>query len=201
MEKVDATGGVSKFLFYRGLEAKKAGMKKGYNYHWFYDRFVFSRVLESVGLDKTVLTISGSAPLSTVVLDFLRCVIGNVVVEGYGATETAGATLLQLPDDYTSGNVGGPLACCDMRLEDIPDMSYLHTDREHNGLPCIGRGELCLRVGSLEESQPGFQHLPRLLPSSRADQGGVRRRRILPHGRYRDGVPERCDEGRSARGD
>ena len=147
MEKVNATGGISKFLFYRGLEAKMAGMKKGYNYHWFYDRFVFSRVLENVGLDKTVLTISGSAPLSTVVLDFLRCVIGNVVVEGYGATETAGATLLQLPDDYTSGNVGGPLASCDMRLEDIPDMNYLHTDRDHNGMPCIGRGELCLRVG------------------------------------------------------
>lgn len=98
MEKVNATGGISKFLFYRGLEAKKAGMKKGYNYHWFYDRFVFSRVLENVGLDKTVLTISGSAPLSTVVLDFLRCVIGNVVVEGYGATgDWRDATLLQLP--------------------------------------------------------------------------------------------------------
>ena len=157
-------------------------MKKGYNYHWFYDRFVFSRVLESVGLDKTVLTISGSAPLSTVVLDFLRCVIGNVVVEGYGATETAGATLLQLPDDYTSGNVGGPLACCDMRLEDIPDMNYLHTDRDHNGLPCIGRGELCLRVGVGKESHLGIQHLAWLFPSSRADEGGVRCRRLLPHG-------------------
>ena len=96
--------------------------------------------------------ISGSAPLSSVVLDFLRCVIGNVVVEGYGATETAGATLLQLYNDYTSGNVGGPMSCCDMRLEDVPDMEYLHTDKSHNGLPCIGRGELCMRVSISKES-------------------------------------------------
>lgn len=146
IEKVNMKGGISKFLFYRGLEAKKENMKKGYNYHWFYDRFVFSQITSSVGLDQCVLTISGSAPLSSVVLDFLRCVIGNVVVEGYGATETAGATLLQLYDDYTSGNVGGPTACCDMRLEDVPDMEYLHTDKSHNDAPCIGRGELCLRV-------------------------------------------------------
>jgi len=127
-------------------------MKKGYNYHWFYDRFVFSQITASVGLDECELTISGSAPLSSVVLDFLRCVIGNVVVEGYGATETAGATLLQLYNDYTSGNVGGPMSCCDMRLEDVPDMEYLHTDKSHNGLPCIGRGELCMRVSISKES-------------------------------------------------
>ena len=144
-------------------------MKKGYNYHWFYDRFVFSQITASVGLDECELTISGSAPLSSVVLDFLRCVIGNVVVEGYGATETAGATLLQLYNDYTSGNVGGPMSCCDMRLEDVPDMEYLHTDKSHNGLPCIGRGELCMRVSISKESDwqgynvsPGYFRHPEL---------------------------------------
>ena len=149
---MNAKGGIAKFLFYRGMEAKKENMKKGYNYHWFYDRFVFSQITASVGLDECELTISGSAPLSSVVLDFLRCVIGNVVVEGYGATETAGATRLQLYNDYTSGNVGGPMSCCDMRLEDVPDMEYLHTDKSHNGLPCIGRGELCMRVSISKES-------------------------------------------------
>ena len=39
------------------------------------------------------------------------------------------------------------MACCDLRLEDVPDMGYLHTDEEHNGERCLGRGEVCLRVG------------------------------------------------------
>ena len=147
MEKINKTGGLTKFLFDRGIQAKKAGLARGYNTHWFYDTFVFSKVKQSIGLDDIQLTISGSAPLSAEVLTFLRCVLGNRVVEGYGATETSAATILQEYYDFTSGHVGGPMTCCDMRLEDVPDMHYLHTDTEHNGEPCIGRGELCLRVG------------------------------------------------------
>lgn len=115
---MNAKGGIAKFLFYRGMEAKKENMKKGYNYHWFYDRFVFSQITASVGLDECELTISGSAPLSSVVLDFLRCVIGNVVVEGYGATETAGATLLQLYNDILVGMlvVRCPVVICVLRM-------------------------------------------------------------------------------------
>ena len=148
-ESIDQRGGIAKFLFYRGMEAKRANMRYGYNSHWFYDRFVFSTIKEKVGLDRVITTISGSAPLSPTVLDFLRCVLGGIVVEGYGATETGGASLLQYTDDYSIGNVGGPMACCDMRLEDVPEMGYLHTDKEFGGSSCMGRGELCLRVGNV----------------------------------------------------
>ena len=141
VENINARGGISKFLFDRGIQAKKAGLARGYNTHWFYDTFVFSKVKQSIGLDDIQLTISGSAPLSSEVLTFLRCVLGN------GATETSAATILQEYYDFTIGHVGGPMTCCDMRLEDVPDMQYLHTDTEHRGEPCIGRGEICLRVG------------------------------------------------------
>ena len=146
LEKINKTGGITKFLFDRGIQAKKAGLARGYNTHWFYDRFVFSKLKQSIGLDNVLITISGSAPLSAEVLTFLRCVLGNKVVEGYGATETSAATILQEAYDFTIGHVGGPMSCCDMRLEDVPDMQYLHTDTEHRGEPCIGRGEICLRV-------------------------------------------------------
>ena len=146
VEKINDQGGIVRFLFFRGLEVKKANLARGYNYHWFYD-LIFNRVKQNVGLEDVVLCISGSAPLSAEVLTFFRCLLGNIVVEGYGATETSAATLLQLPTDYSCGHVGGPMACCDLRLEDVPDMGYLHTDGEHNGERCMGRGEVCLRVG------------------------------------------------------
>ena len=150
LDSINQRGGIAKFLFYRGMDAKRANMKYGYNSHWFYDRFVFSAIKQKVGLDRVDITISGSAPLSPTVLDFLRCVIGNIVVEGYGATETGGASLLQYIDDYSVGNVGGPTSCCDMRLEDVPEMGYLHTDNMFGDSPCMGRGELCLRVSWID---------------------------------------------------
>ena len=146
IENINNRGGITKFLFDRGIAAKTEGLARGYNTHWFYDRFVFSKLKQSIGLDNVLITISGSAPLSAEVLTFLRCVLGNKVVEGYGATETSAATILQEAYDFTIGHVGGPMSCCDMRLEDVPDMQYLHMDTEHRGEPCIGRGEICLRV-------------------------------------------------------
>ena len=121
------------------------------------------------------LTISGSAPLSTEVLDFLRAVLGTVVVEGYGATETAGATGLQVSWDYSSGmsftlpchplgNIGGPLPCCDFKVVDVPEMNYFAVDKHHYDIPCIARGELCVRgynicpeyLDNPEETQAAF---------------------------------------------
>lgn len=112
-----------------------------------------------VGLDRTRVTISGSAPLSKEILLFLRCLLNGVVIEGYGATETTGPTTLQVGGDYSIGNVGGPLPCCDMKLVDVPEMGYLTSDRDHNGQPCKGRGELCLRGYNIT---PGYFKAPEL---------------------------------------
>ena len=32
---------------------------------------------------------------------------------------------------------------------DVPEMGYLHTDKEHQGQPCQGRGEICIRGPSV----------------------------------------------------
>lgn len=111
------------------------------------------------GLDRVRVTISGSAPLSKDVLFFLRCFLKGVIVEGYGATETAGPCTLQVGDDYSIGNVGGPLPCCDFKLVDVPEMGYLTSDREHNGIPCKGRGELMVRGYNIT---PGYFKSPEL---------------------------------------
>ena len=66
--------------------------------------------------------------------------------EGYGMTETTGATCVTYPDDLSLGHVGGPFPCCEVKLVDVPEMSYLHSDRIHdNFIACEGRGEIWVR--------------------------------------------------------
>ena len=61
-------------------------------------------------------------------------------------TETTGATCVTFPDDLSLGHVGGPFPCCEVKLVDVPDMRYLHSDRLHDGhIPCEGRGEVWVR--------------------------------------------------------
>lgn len=90
---------------------------------------------------------TGSAPISTEVMDFLRVCFGATVIEGYGMTETACTITMTHPDDTTSGHVGGPLPCCEIKLADLPEMNYLNSDRPYprgevsmspHGAVCLG---------------------------------------------------------------
>ncbi|XP_061538439.1 long-chain-fatty-acid--CoA ligase 3a isoform X2 [Phycodurus eques] len=52
-------------------------------------------------------------------------------VPGYGLTETCGAGTVSEVWDYSSGRVGGPLVCCEIKLKDWVEAGYLHTDKPH----------------------------------------------------------------------
>ena len=72
--------------------------------------------------------------------------LGIPVVEGYGQTEgAAAATIGHIDDMATAGHVGMPSAACEIVLVDVPEMGYLHTDTNHKGQPCQGRGEIWVR--------------------------------------------------------
>eukprot|EP00397_Hematodinium_sp_SG-2012_P013735 GEMP01013956.1.p1 GENE.GEMP01013956.1~~GEMP01013956.1.p1 ORF type:complete len:573 (+),score=115.09 GEMP01013956.1:442-2160(+) len=144
---VNEAGGMKKTLFDKALAAKLEGLKHGTNKHALWDRLVFNAVKSKVGLDRLRLLITGSAPISDTVLNFLRAVFGVPVLEGYGLTEATLAISLTALDDFQAGTVGSTLSCCEMRLQDVPDMNYLHTDRVHGKekMPCNGRGEVCVR--------------------------------------------------------
>ena len=83
--------------------------------------------------------VTGSAPISTDVLEFLKVGFCCPVLEGYGQTETCGGCFVTLPEDPVTGHVGGPTASVKVRIRDVPDMNYYHTD-----LPCP-RGEICFK--------------------------------------------------------
>jgi len=145
---------VTRILFSTALLAKKLRMRKmGTARHFFWDRLVFNKVAPKIGLGECWLVVSGSAPLASHVLEFLRVVLPARVVEGYGQTETCAAAALQDKDSMELGDVGGPVVACEIRLESIPDMGYNITDTIHGedkannvqGIPCDGRGEICVR--------------------------------------------------------
>lgn len=156
---VKKQGAVINRLFEMGLYTKKENIKKGYLTHQFYDKLLFNKIKAKIGFDRITLVMSGSAPLSTDVIEFLRAVFGVPVFEGYGMTESSGGLCIfyffiliavaQLEDTSTMGHCGGPIKASEMRLISVPEKKYLVTDTEHvsnsTTLECDGRGELCFR--------------------------------------------------------
>jgi len=86
--------------------------------------------------------ITGSAPINKDILSFLRVSMSCPVLEGYGQTESGGASTITLFGDTDAGHVGVPLACCDVKLVDVPEMKYLSTDENPRGEVCF-RGPSC----------------------------------------------------------
>ena len=97
--------------------------------------FAFKQIRESLG-GKVKILISGSAPISPEVLLFMRVCAGCHVLEGYGATETGGASSCQIPGETTVGNVGPPFMCAMYKLLDVPEMG-LDAKRDNRGEICV----------------------------------------------------------------
>ncbi|GIX88374.1 long-chain-fatty-acid--CoA ligase 1 [Caerostris extrusa] len=100
-----------------------------------WDRFVFKPVQESLG-GRVRLMVTGSAPLASNVLTFLRCALGCTIIEGYGQTESVAPSTMTLVGDYSVGHVGPPLPCCHIKLIDVPEMEYFAIN---------GQGEVCIK--------------------------------------------------------
>jgi long-chain acyl-CoA synthetase len=138
------------FLFRTGVRAKLRRLRRhGLTHHAFWDRLLFRKIKAGLGLDRCEFLISGSAPLAPDVLDFVRIALLATVVEGYGQTETCGGVTATPFKDMSTGFVGTPNTAAEIRLESVPDMGYLVTDRTHGegsaAVPCMGRGEICVR--------------------------------------------------------
>ncbi len=89
------------------------------------------------------LMVTGSAPIATDVLNFLKVAFCCPILEGYGQTESSAASCITLPNDPRSGHVGGPLPCLKIRLRDLPDMEYTSNDTPYQ------RGEICFKGPSI----------------------------------------------------
>lgn len=63
-----------------------------------YDRLVFDKVWAMLG-GNVRLMITGSAPISGDVLDFLKVCFCSPILEGYGMTETSAGSVITYPHD------------------------------------------------------------------------------------------------------
>lgn len=124
-----------KFLLNFAIKRKESELKRlivRNNSAW---DFIFKTVREGMG-GKLRLLVSGSAPLAGNVLNFMRCALGCVVVEGYGQTEGVAPCTLTVQGDYTVGHVGPPIPCCKIKLVDVPEMEYYASE---------SKGEICIK--------------------------------------------------------
>ncbi|MQL99606.1 hypothetical protein Taro_032332 [Colocasia esculenta] len=125
------------FLYQRKL----SWMRSGYTHKTaspLADFLAFRKVKARLG-GRIRLIISGGAPLSTEIEEFLRVTSCAFFVQGYGLTETCGLSSICLPDMMSMvGAVGIPSAYSELRLVEVPEMGY-------DPMANPSRGEVCVR--------------------------------------------------------
>lgn len=146
--KVTHQVGLSGQMLRLAVRAKLTNLRQhGQVGHSVWDGVVFDKIKASLGLQRVRLMLTGGAPMPSSTMEFFRILLGPQCSchEGYGQTETTGATSLTSRGDLQMAHCGGPVPCCEIKLVDVPEMSYLHTDTLHDGMPCLGRGEIWVR--------------------------------------------------------
>ncbi|KAI9465975.1 acetyl-CoA synthetase-like protein [Lactarius psammicola] len=133
--------GVKGAIFRRAVRTKLDNLySTGAVTHPLWDRLVFRKIRAVLG-GNLKLVVSGSAPISGEVLDFLKIALACEITEGnYGMTENSAVCTRCLPGDPTSGGtVGPPQPAIEMKLVDVPAMKYTAEDKP------FPRGEICCR--------------------------------------------------------
>ena len=130
---------LSRALFERALAAKQDQLAHGHNEATLWDRLVFSKIAARFG-GNLKLIVSGAAPISPTVAEYVRIAFQASMLEGYGLTETCATLTLTPHEGMAYGrSVGMVLPCNEVKLVDVPDMGYLSTDQPQP------RGEIWVR--------------------------------------------------------
>ncbi|PVV01886.1 hypothetical protein BB560_003680 [Smittium megazygosporum] len=110
--------------------------------HPFWDKVIFYKTRYLLG-NRLVAMNTGTAPLSSSVMDFLRVSLCSIISEGYAMTETSSSGVGQTTYDFSNGNVGIPHPGVELRLRSVPEMNYLVTDIPR------ARGEVLMRGANI----------------------------------------------------
>ncbi|KAG7397196.1 Long chain acyl-CoA synthetase 7 peroxisomal [Phytophthora boehmeriae] len=138
---VAAAGGLKKLMFDQAYASKRAGLSAGYKTHALWDALIFAKIRQVLG-GRVRLILSGSAPLSADVKEFMKIVFCCDVVEGYGLSETAAGLTLASGDMPLGPHVGPPLVRMQVCLEDVPEMGYTSKDKPRPRGEILTKGPL-----------------------------------------------------------
>jgi long-chain acyl-CoA synthetase len=122
---------------------------------------VFGAVRERLG-GRVAFMVTGAAPISPEVLDFLRICFSVKLTEGYGQTEGSGGSCATHSTDLEAGHVGPPMPHVLCKLRDVPAMNYLSSDKP------FPRGEICFKGASIFK---GYYKEPEKTKEALSDDG------------------------------
>lgn len=141
LKAVEELNPVRRAVFKILYQYKRLWLNLGFKQHnasWLADVLAFRKINYMLG-GRIGLIVSGGAPLSREVDEFLRVTSCSIVLQGYGLTETCGLTTLGFPNEMSMlGTVGPVFVYSELRLEEVPEMGY-------NPLGDPPRGEICVR--------------------------------------------------------
>lgn len=117
-EGVAERGKLSKFIFNIALKIKMWLQCRGSVKCWPLDSLIFNKISNKFG-GRIKACLCGSAALSHNVLTFLKATMSMRIFQGYGQTETTGATTLCPLDGDNFDNVGIPYPSCKIKLSPV----------------------------------------------------------------------------------
>ncbi|KAM7542655.1 hypothetical protein Aperf_G00000004895 [Anoplocephala perfoliata] len=130
-----------KALFNRALEAKIKNVDAtNFTTKTIWDFLFFSKIRALMGGHVETI-VCGGAPLPIHILRFTRAAFSCWVLEGYGATETAGSLSSAAASDRDGGHAGAPVPGLRVKLADIPSMGIVAA-RDNKG-EIIVKGPSC----------------------------------------------------------
>ena len=130
-------------LFLKGVEAGKANFDRGViGAPFLYNKIIFKKAQALLG-GNLKAAVTGGAPLAPEIQKFAQTAFNIPVRQGYGLTETCGASVVGKADCNQTGVIGPPCISTCIKLEDWPEGNYLLADATN---PAIGmpRGEVLI---------------------------------------------------------
>jgi len=108
------------------------------------DRLIFRSIRMLVG-GRVRAILSGGAPLSEDTHDYLRTVLGAILLQGYGLTETSACGAIMSFEENSTGRVGPPVQGVHIRLVNWEEGNYKVTDKPWP------RGEIYIGGGNVAQ--------------------------------------------------
>ncbi|XP_044619195.2 long-chain-fatty-acid--CoA ligase 4 isoform X1 [Equus asinus] len=164
MSKVQEMNYIQKTLFKIGYDYKLEQIKKGYDAP-LCNLLLFKKVKALLGGNVRMM-LSGGAPLSPQTHRFMNVCFCCPIGQGYGLTESCGAGTVTEVTDYTTGRVGAPLICCEIKLKDWQEGGYTIHDKPNP------RGEIV--IGGQNISMGYFKNEEKTAEDYSVDENGQR---------------------------